>query len=66
MTRTTTLKPQAHDIIGIVLAASHFDWLMEIEKSGRRPQPLPPSLHADLGLPPRAPAQDPLGWRRFG
>ena len=61
-----TYRPLASDMEGIVRNASFYDWLIGRSRSRRRPARVPGHLHADLGLPSRAPQQDWSGWRPFG
>ncbi|WP_156386043.1 hypothetical protein [Devosia sp. Root685] len=40
------------DLVAIARNASLYDWLINVARPRRLPQPVPSRLRADLGLPP--------------
>ena len=45
-------RSESGDLVSIARDASLYDWLLDIGRARRRPEPLPVQLRADLGLPP--------------
>jgi hypothetical protein len=45
-------RRESGDLVAIARNASLYDWLLDIGRARRQPEPLPAQLRADLGLPP--------------
>lgn len=45
-------RSESGDLVSIARNASLYDWLLNIGRARRQPEPLPAQLRADLGLPP--------------